>query len=516
MSVSFGSGVSLREIFPRATFLNADDVKVGSCSSTLTDCRAQDLFVALLDVETDGHEDAIQAVSRRGARAVLTERLLPIDVPQCIVPDSRIAFGQLCHAMASNPCRQINSIAVSGTDGKTSTAHLIQSIFEVAERNAILSSTLTRKVDQDAITQPFLATTFAEMVKEQTEFGIVETSSVQLAEHRFAGAEFDVVALNNLRGNHFHVHQDLANYRRAELRTFEYLKPGGVAVLNLDDPGCYFALNKISVPTMTVGIKQDADVTAKLLECDLSGTTFLITAGDLTATVKTAIPGVAHVSNCLVAAAVGLLQGIDLQTIVRGIERVTNLPGRMNVINCGQKFKLIVDQSQTAYRLGTALRTLRQQVTGKVYCVFGADQAMHEQQAAQLGRVFERMSNIPVLSQNCVSRTKSDGDGSQVIDIHDFEPLHRVLDGFDKPGKACVMPDRIQAVEWALQQAKPGDGVLVAGCGEQPIASLQKNRWQLTDTEVCQSWLYGESSPGQAPTLDVNPTILNIDDFRPC
>ena len=230
-----------------------------------------------------------------------------------------------------------------------------------------------------------------------------------------------------------------------------------------------------------------------------------------TVMVRTKIPGQHHVHNCLCAAAAALLQGIDLVTIARGLQAVDQLPGRMNMIRCGQDFPIAVDLASSPYRLGVALHTLKQHTKGRVFCVFNSPEAADSVTASQFGRIAERSCAVPVI-------TRPTTKGNQQVGEHtDFEPIHQVLDGFEKPSTAQIMPDRIAAIEWALSQAGPEDAILIAGRGAESIASLSNGKWKLTDAEVCQSWLYGESAPGQGiPAMIEPPAIFNIDNYRRC
>ena len=520
MSVSsatgLSSGISLRSIFPNATFLKTDDLTVKSCAGALDECRRSDLFVALVQPDHDGHEDAIRAV-QKGATAVLTERLLPISIPQCIVSDSRVAYAKICQALAGDPSARINTIGVAGTDGKTTTCHLIANILVEAGRSTGFHSTLngysgTRTTrNRHVMTPPQVAEMMAKMVLAGNSFGVIEANSVQLAQHHYCGMNLDVAVLTNLRGNHFGYHSNLANYRRAQTRLLDYLKPGGVAVLNADDPGTHFILERFVDPVLTVGIRQTADISAKVIHHDLHETAFTLSAGGDTAMIRTRIPGVHHVYNCLAAAATAFLQGIDLPTIARGIEKVAFLPGRMNFVKCGQGFTVAIDESASPYRLGVALNLLQKNTSGKVFCVFNAPEEQGVQVASQFGRIAERNCSVPVISRALANSNQRVGERL------DYEPIHQVLDGFSRPSRARVMPNRIAAIEWALSQAKTGDAVLIAGRGDLSIASLSDDRWQLTDGEVCQSWFYGDSVPGQKiPVRAESPSVIKIDDYRQC
>ncbi len=237
------TGISLRQILPQAKFLNADDVTVQSCAGRLGECQSQDLFVALVDAEHDGHEDAELALGK-GASAVLTERLLPIASPQCIVSDSRVAYGQICHALAGDPSRRLATVGISGTDGKTTTAHLVQSILEADGVESGLHSSLHHAngglPNTDPANPPALAEQVASMVIGGKRAAVVETSSVSLARRAFSGMQLDVAVLTNLRGGEFEYHNSLANYHQAELRLLDYLKPQGAARHYGEDPGKRF------------------------------------------------------------------------------------------------------------------------------------------------------------------------------------------------------------------------------------------------------------------------------------
>ena len=519
MSVSIATGpkrgISLKGILPDAEFLGSDDLSIRSCAGELTEVRTNDLFVAIMSAERDGHEDALQAV-QRGAMGIVTERLLPVNVPQCLVPDSRIAYGQICQALAGQPSARLKTIAVGGTDGKTTTTHLIQSIYKAADVDSAIHSSIRpgSKLPNRArnpLTPPLLAQTLANMVMHQHSVAIVETGSVPLATHTFAGTKVDVAVITNLRGNHFETHQTLQNYRRAEFRILDYLKTDGIAVLNADDPGTYFALDDIKLPVLTVGIKQDANIRGKIIKSNLHETTFTIRAGDETALIRTRIPGQHHIYNCLLAAATALLQGIDLPTIARGLENVESLPGRMKHVKCGQPYPIVIDESKTPYRLGVALNTLKRNTTGKVFCVFNTPDDIDPETASRFGRIAERACDVPLITRPTSNHSRVLGDRL------DYEPIHQILDGFTNPAKAHVMPDRIAAIEWALQKAQTGDSILIAGRGAQPIAQLSDGRWQLTDREVCESWLYGDSVPGIRTQTNIEPpAIFPIDHYRKC
>ncbi len=485
--------VSLREILPAARFHNTRDLQVRRCASQWHECRADDLFVALVDPDSDGHDDVNRALAR-GAGAILAERLLPIASPQCIVEDSRVAWGHIAHALAGNPSDNLTTVAVTGRDGKSSTAFLLESIFRAA-RVGVVNTASPESSDDGRWTPPRLARALAEAAIA-SRAAIVEASDEDSLRNQLAGAGFDAVIVTRMA-------RPISDACQPAIRLLKQLKEGGFAIINADDCFASEMICRIGVPVLTVGIRNAADVTAKIVESSIDEQTFLLTAGDDSAVMRTRTPGAAYVYNCLQAAAAALVLGIDLATIARGIDTCPSLPGRMNVVRCGQEFAVLVDQADTPWRIGAALNMIRQHVTGRIFCVFNAPIDCSTRTAIEFGRMVERHCDAPVITRSQVSPTL------------DYESDHQILDGFRQPARARLIPDRMTAIEWALAEARPGDAVLVAGCGERSICSLAANRWHLTDADVCKAWLYNNESVRQTIVKPVvNRQIFNIENYR--
>ena len=332
-------GIRLRDILPDAKIVGADDVFFQSCCGLWKDCQTDDLFVAIMDSEQDGHDFTQEAIAR-GATAVVTERLLTTHRPQCLVNDSREAYGKICQALAGNPSQRLNSIGVTGTDGKTVTCHLVSGILKAAGQNTGLISSIEvnqgnnqTSVPATDLNSPWLAEQLTSMALANCENAVIEVSSIALARRCLAGVEFDVAILTNIRENHLDFHGSEANYQRAKLRLLDKLKPSGLAIVNLDDPKSHFLLNQIDRPVLTIGIKQEADITAKPINCSASEQTFIITAGSDSIPVRTTIIGDQHIYNCLAATAVGLAQGIQIETIAKGWNRSGKFRGDSKGLN---------------------------------------------------------------------------------------------------------------------------------------------------------------------------------------
>jgi len=478
-------GVSLRRLWPEAQLFGAHDIRISSCCGDSRAARPGDLFVAIDGTRCDGHEYAPHAVAR-GAGAVLAERALPLaGVPVCVVPDTRRAYGELCQALAGRPSKNLKVLGVTGTNGKTTTSALIASIFNNAGLRTGSLGTLgyDDSLEQSPATlttpsPPALANWLARMQANGCSHAVLEVSSHALTQSRIAGIELAGVCLTNVRRDHLDYHGSLANYRRAKERIFDYLASGGVAVLNADDPVSAELAGRLNSAGLTIGIRNQADLTATVLERFKSEQTFLLHAGDASAAVRTQIIGDAHIYNCLTAAAIALASGIDLHTIIRGLEEVRTVPGRLERIECGQPFGVYVDYAHTPHALEGSLETLREVTDGRVICVFGAGGNRDARKRPLMGRAVEYGADVAIIT----SDNPRDENQSTIAD--------HILAGFQQPALVELIQDRAAAISRALSLAESGDTVLIAGKGHETHQVIGSKCYELDDREIARSWLY--------------------------
>jgi UDP-N-acetylmuramoyl-L-alanyl-D-glutamate--2,6-diaminopimelate ligase len=502
------SGISLRTILPDAKTIGDHDLKVQSCCGLWRECQPNDVFVAIVGDDDDGHDFAQEAIER-GAVAVVSERLLAVDRPQFLVDDSRKAFGKICQALAGNPADRVTTIGVSGSDGKTVTTRLIESILYAAGKSPRSTSSLTASSDceiastpSEQLNSPRLANWLAESVIQRCSHAVMEIHSRSLAQHCLTGVAFDVAVLTNLRNDHLDFHGTGENYRRVQARLLEYIKPEGVAIFNADDPNTARLLDGLDLPALTIGIHQSAELTAKLLERTASEQLFVLTAGSDSAVVRTQMIGKHHVYNCLSAAGVGLALGIDLQTIVRGLEDVGQVAGRLERVVCGQSFDLWIDSAARPNQLASAIHAVRQVTDGRVWVVASTSPNQRTAERNRIGQILDKAADYTVLTQSD-SRPNTDS-----------ESAHQILDGYENQKKVRVVPNRFRAIEWILEQASEGDTVLITGLGDRPSAVIGRGEWGVTDRDVCQAWLYDRHSFA-TPLIDPRQQTFRIEDYRP-
>ena len=476
--------VRLGTLLPEARLFGASDVLVQGCTCDSRRVEPGWVFAALRGSRGDGRRFIPEAVAA-GCGAVLCEPPAPdVPVPVCLVADARDAHARLCQALCGEPSRRLKLVGVTGTNGKTTTSCLIASVLSGAGCRVGLIGTLAYYDGQSFDDAPWttppaeqLAALLARMVRHECSHAVMEVSSHGLAQSRVAGCRFDAACVTNITRDHLDYHGSPADYRRAKQRLFSHLAPEGFAVVNADDPAASAMLRRHGGPALSVGIRSPAEITASPLEQLPSEQTFLLSAGSDTIPVRTRLVGLHNVYNCLVAAAVGLAYGIELPLVVRGLERVEEIPGRLERIDCGQPFHVYVDYAHTSDALRHALATLRGLTSGRVICVFGAGGGRDRGKRPGMGRVVEQLADLAFVT----SDNPRDEDPRAIAD--------EILAGFQRPESAIVLLERREAIHRALEAAEPGDAVLIAGKGHEDVQIVNRRRVPFDDRQVAREWL---------------------------
>ncbi|TWU25592.1 MurE-like ligase [Bythopirellula polymerisocia] len=450
--------VELDRLLPDATRTGEGKVFANSCTSDWQQVEPGDVYVALPELagsEENGHRSVLEAVAR-GAIAMICEEPVPVfDVPTYLVNDSRVAFGKLCQALASQPSQSIAVVAVTGTHGKSTVIALLDSIFAMAGKHCGKISGLgcydgmSHSTGIELPAAPELAARLERMVAVGCTHAFVEVSSEALSNASYAGIEFDAVCVTNVSDAHLDLHNSVQSYRNLKKSILKHLAPAGMVTLNADDPVSIKWLNHVDGPSLTFGTKGQAEITGELIAEYSNEQEFTISAGSQSAALRTTMIGEHHLSNCLAAATIALSYGIDLQTIAAGIEAVENLPGRMERVDCGQGFPVFVDAADTAESLRASLRSARHLSTGRVICVLGDPRSATYSEQLAVAHVVSRMADVAIIARSFPAEEMS------VCDSH-------------QRARVEVVDDRRKAIACALAVAQPGDVVVIAGSRWEP------------------------------------------------
>ncbi|MDX1971400.1 MAG: UDP-N-acetylmuramoyl-L-alanyl-D-glutamate--2,6-diaminopimelate ligase [Candidatus Sumerlaeia bacterium] len=437
-------------------------------------CIEGSLFIAIVGTHRDGHEYAAQAVAN-GAKTLLVQRRVeaPESVTQLIVPDTRKALGLLAHVFFGCPSEKLTIGAVTGTNGKTSTAWTLASIFRAAGLQAGLIGTLGAQLGHGDILRDTNNTTpdalalhrlLAEMYQAGVRAVAMEASSHGIDQERLAGIRIDCAALTNITQDHLDYHKTFENYKNAKKRLFfDCLKLGShpVAVFNVDDPsGAEFSQEYVGDQLRFSCMDGTAaEVRCTNIRHQPAHTSFDLHIGAKSASVVLPLVGEFTVANSAAAASMAHAIGVPLPYIVQGIQQVLPVPGRFESVDAGQDFRVVVDYAHTPDALEKTLRTARRLCTGKVICVFGCGGDRDATKRPIMGRVVDHYADQMIIT--------SDNPRNE-----DPQAIARDIRAGISRRSALEILDRALAIERAIFHAKPGDTVVICGKGHETTQEL--------------------------------------------
>lgn len=459
------------------------------------------LFVAIAGGNVDGHRYIGDAV-KRGALAVVGEKELsePAAAPYIRVPDARSALAYLCAAWYGFPSRQLRIIGVTGTDGKTTTTTMIESILTEAGERAGMVSTVEALIAGREIDTGLHTTTpeaaevqqyLAEMVAKGCTYAVLETTSHGLDQKRVDAVDYDIAVITNITHEHLDYHKTFEAYRAAKAILFRKLslterKPGlaKVSILNTDDPS-YGYLRAIPADYhLSYGIENPADITASDIEERPRGIAFVADTPGASFPVEIALPGRYNVSNALAAISVAVALGLPAKAIQRGLAAVTHIKGRMERIDEGQDFTAIVDFAHTPNALERALSVARTMTPGRVIVVFGCAGLRDRAKRPLMGAVAGRLADFTVITAED-PRTEHISDIMQQIAAGLHEAGRREGEGY------VPIAERAVAITFAVNMAQPGDLVIVTGKGHEQSMCYGTEEYPWSDHEAMRAALRG-------------------------
>lgn len=439
-------------------------------------------FVAVRGANDDGHKYIPQAIAA-GCSAIVCEdaSAVPAGVALAIVPNSRLAVAQLAQAIRGWPSRKLTGIAVTGTNGKSTTTCIIRDILAASGNRPALLGTIAYETGGRSIvanqTTPdpiALAGMTAEMVAAGMTHLVMETSSHALHQDRTAGLAFRVGVFTNLTGDHLDYHKTMEEYLAAKARLFQQLNGEDFAVINQDDPAGPGLAGQTQAKTIMYGLSPAADLRAKILNIDAHGTHFEMSLAGQKVDVHTPLIGRHNVYNCLAAAGACAALGVGLPQIADVLAAVRTVPGRLEPVHVEAPYRVFVDYAHTDDALVNVLGALRPVTRGKIILVFGCGGDRDRTKRPRMARVAQEMADkIFVTSDN--PRTEQ----PQAI-------LDEIKAGFSTDGltKTTFEVDRRKAIEAAIEAASEGDIVLLAGKGHEKYQIIGNQRNHFDDVEV--------------------------------
>jgi UDP-N-acetylmuramoyl-L-alanyl-D-glutamate--2,6-diaminopimelate ligase len=449
------------------------DVHISGLSYRSEDAALGSLFFCVPGATLDGHDFAAEAVSK-GAVALAVERWLPVEATQVLVPSVREAMGPVSAAFYDRPAQGMTMVGVTGTNGKTTTTYVLESVFRAAELvPGVVGTTGVRIGGRPA---PALRTTpeapdlqrlLAEMRDEGVGAVAMEVSSHGLDQHRVGGIRFACAVFTNLTQDHLDYHASMDAYFAAKARLFTRERTER-AVVNVDDPAGR-RLRDLDLPTITFGIDDEgAEVRATDVRATHEGIAFRVDDVEI----RSPLHGRFNVENCLAAIATARALGIADPVAVRGIEALRGVPGRVEPVEVGQDFLVMVDYAHTPASLESVLLAARSLTPGRVIVVFGCGGDRDRAKRPLMGRVAAANADLTVIT--------SDNPRSEDPD----SIIREIESGASGGGSYVIEPDRRTAIHTAVAQARTGDVVVIAGKGHETYQELADRTIAFDDRAV--------------------------------
>lgn len=446
------------------------------------------IFVCIQGYRTDGHQ-YIQDAASRGALGFVIEKnvMVPAGLSYARVENSRLALAEMAANFYGHPSRSLSLIGVTGTNGKTTTTHLIEAVLRARGETTGLIGTIWNKIGDKRL--PVERTTpesldLQSILREMAVAGVgsaaMEVSSHALYLDRVAACEFDVGVFTNLTQDHLDFHTNFERYLAAKMRLFEGLGKERTkqrpcyAVVNVDDPAGQEIRKKTAVPVITYGIREQANVKAQNIRLSAAGSSFNVIYDHESIPVTISLPGEFNVYNSLAAISVGLQEGVTVSVLQDALRKIKGVSGRFEPVNEGQNFTVVVDYAHTPDGLENVLHTARQITSGRLITVFGCGGDRDAGKRPLMGKISGESSDYSVLTSDNPRTEDPDKIIKQIEDgIREIGDVHYT-----------IIQDRYEAIRHALHYAREGDFVVIAGKGHETYQNLGDKVIPFDDRQV--------------------------------
>lgn len=448
------------------------------------------LFVAVRGAQTNGHQ-FLGAALDQGAAAVAVEawptalqaRAQAADCAVIRVPNSRQALALLASAYYGHPARHLRLVGITGTNGKTTTTYIVESILQAAGKGVGVIGTVNYRIGAQEL--PAAHTTpdalelqhlLAQMVEAQLDYAVMEVSSHALDQERVWGCRFDAAVFTNLSRDHYDYHGTAEAYFAAKARLFQDMTSTW-HVLNLDDAYGQRLVQMSRARLLTYGLQGEATLKPTAVQHGLEGIRFTLSTTKGQLDITSPLVGRHNVYNLLAGIAVAIALDIDAEAIVQGIAQLHRVPGRLERVDCGQTFGVFVDYAHTPDALEQVLQLVRAETPGRLITVFGCGGDRDPGKRPLMGEVATRLSDYTVITSDN-PRTE---DPQRIVE--------QILTGVDRTKAHVALTDREEAIAYAITLAQPHDTVVIAGKGHEDYQILGHTKRHFDDREVARAAL---------------------------
>ncbi len=439
------------------------------------------IYVCLKGLSFDGHDFA-GAACDAGAVCIITEKFIEgINAVQILVQDSRVAYSNIASNWYGNPHEKLKIVAVTGTNGKTTTTQIIRKILETANKKCAILGTLGAYIDGEKYEQHLTTPDpmdFHRLLSisadKNCEYVIMETSAHALYLKKTEPVKFEVGVFTNLTQDHLDDFGTMENYKNAKKLLFQNNKCKS-AIINIDDNESAYMIADYKGKVVSYGIKSESNLLADDIELSFYDIKYKLAIANKSYDIKLGILGIFNVLNSLAALGVCLEIGIDIDTIIKGLEKVSFMDGRMESVNCGQEFMVIVDYAHSPDSLKSALNAARGLTQNRVISVFGCGGDRDSDKRPKMGKISGDLADYSIITSDN-PRTE---DPDSIIDMIERGMNHK---------EYTRITDRRQAIIKSLEIAEKGDVVIIAGKGHETYQDVMGQKHHFDDREIVKEY----------------------------
>lgn len=462
---------------------SVENPEISSIENDSRNVKKGSLFICIKGFTVDGHNYASTAV-KNGAAAVISEKNLALPVPVIIVSDTKRAMAVLSDAYYEQPSKKLQLIGITGTNGKTTTSHIVEKLLADSGKKTGLIGTMYMKmggikydVKNTTPESLTLQRIFKQMVDAGVESTVMEVSSHALDEGRVHGCDFDIAVFTNLTQDHLDYHKTMDEYRSAKGllfaqlgSVFQHTRPK-YAVINVDDPASSVYIKSTAAHVLTYGINHKADLQAINIQMNATGTNFELLSPFGKHRVTMRLIGRFNVYNVLAGIGAGIASGLQIENIIHSIKEFDGVSGRFETVDAGQHFTVIVDYAHTPDSLENALKTVKQFAEKRIFVIVGCGGDRDRSKRPLMADIACQYSSDPIFT--------SDNPRSE-------DPLEILKDMEDgvKGRKYQKIVDRKEAIRYAVEKACEGDVILIAGKGHETYQLIGKQILHFDDRLV--------------------------------
>ena len=434
----------------------------------------------------DGHPFVNDAISA-GASAVLLQNdiAVPDGVTKILVPDSRLALALVSSEFYKHPSQDFKLVGITGTNGKTTSAHIIESILMQKYRTGLIGTLyykINGKIHKSKDTTPEppdLQEIFTNMSNQECDYCVMEVSSHGIDFHRVAGLEYEVGVWTNLTQDHLDWHRTMENYRETKLRWFASIAPDKSVGINVDDPASDFFADAARANLIRYGIKNKSDIYAKNISYSGFGTDFTLIDPRGEIEINSKLRGEFNLYNMLCSATAAYLLNIPLELIKMGLESDISVAGRFQPVDVGQDFSVIIDYAHTPDGLIKVLNAARAMNPNRLMTIFGCGGDRDRSKRPKMASIVEKYSDRFIITDDNPRTEDPDQIAADIVSgLNNSTP-----ENYD------LIHDRYEAIEYGINNAESGDLLLIAGKGHETSQTLRDKTIHFNDYEVAKEIL---------------------------